>query len=43
MVSFEKINFQGRDKSIFQSMSPNEFGEVPTLVLDVKFHWAQCV
>ena len=26
---FEKINFQGRDKWIFQSISPNEFGEVP--------------
>ena len=25
----EKINFQGRDKLIFQSISPNEFGEVP--------------
>ena len=23
-----KINFQGRDKLIFQSMSPNEFSEV---------------
>ena len=23
------MNFQGMDKPIFQSMSPNEFGEVP--------------
>ena len=26
---FEKINFQGRDKLIFQCMNPNEFIEVP--------------
>ena len=26
---FKKINFQGRDKINFQSISPNEFGEVP--------------
>ena len=26
---FEKIYFQGRDKLIFQSISPNEFREVP--------------
>ena len=26
---FEKINFQGWEKLILQSMSPNEFGEVP--------------
>ena len=26
---FEEINFQGRDKLIIQSISPNEFGEVP--------------
>ena len=25
----EKINFQGRDKLLFQSMNPNEFSEVP--------------
>ena len=25
---FEKINFRGRDKFIFQSMSSSEFGEV---------------
>ena len=25
---FEKINFQGREKLIFQSKNPNEFGEV---------------
>ena len=25
---FEKINFQGRDKLIFQTMSPSEFSEV---------------
>ena len=25
---FEKINFQGRDKLIFQSISPNKFAEV---------------
>ena len=29
---FEQINFQGRDELIFQSMSPNEFGEVPHTV-----------
>ena len=28
VVAFWKINFQGRDKLIFQSMSPNEFSEV---------------
>ena len=33
-----KINFQGRDKLIFQNVSPNEFREVP---LDVKFHWGK--
>ena len=38
---FEKINFQGKDKLNFQSISPNEFGEVPPLA--VKHHWAQCV
>ena len=26
---FQKINFLSRDKLIFQSMSPNEFIEVP--------------
>ena len=26
---FQKINFRGRDKSIVQSMSSNDFGEVP--------------
>ena len=30
---FEKINFQGRDKLIFQSISPNEFGEVPHTIV----------
>ena len=29
VLVFEKINFQGRDKLFFQSMSPNEFSEVP--------------
>ena len=29
---FEKINFQEKDKLIFQSMSPNEFGEVPLTI-----------
>ena len=28
VVAFWKTNFQGRDKLIFQSMSPNEFSEV---------------
>ena len=28
VVAIWKINFQGRDKLIFQSMSPNEFSEV---------------
>ena len=28
VVAFWKINFQGRDKLIFQSMSPNESSEV---------------
>ena len=26
---WKKIHFQGRDKLILQSMSPNEFSEVP--------------
>ena len=29
VVAFEKIDFQGSDKLFFQSISPNEFGEVP--------------
>ena len=29
MVTFEKINLKDREASVFQSMSPNEFGEVP--------------
>ena len=32
VVAYEKINFQGRDKLIFQSISPNEFGEVPPTI-----------
>ena len=29
VVGFEKINFQGWDKIIFQGLSPDEFGAVP--------------
>ena len=29
VVAFWENNFQGRDKLIFQSISTNEFGEVP--------------
>ena len=29
VVAFWEINFQGRDKLIFQNISPTEFSEVP--------------